>query len=122
MDRISGSYPGGPKRDQLRTNDERGFSRLIPRVADLERGAQYLRRRRMHRMRRKRMMIAVGVALVVSGASGMYMGLQTHRSPEELAQAEREKARPLELDLAKEANRLMSELWKMEDLDRVPRR
>lgn len=122
MDRISGSYPGGPKRDQLRTDDERGFSKPIPRVADLERGARDLNRRRMHRMRRERRMIAVGVALVASGASGMYIGLQTHQSSEELAQAEREKTRPSELDMVKEANRLMSELWKMEDLERVPRR
>lgn len=122
MNRISGSYPGGPKREQLKTKEERGFSKWIPRVVDLERSAGRRSLRHRNRARRTHLLAVVGLTLVVSGIGGMYMGLQAHKSSEDLARAEREKARPADIDLLLgEADRLLNELWKMEDLERTGR-
>ena len=117
MDRISGSYPGGPKRELLKTEEERGFSNRIPRVDDFWRSAKRRFLRHKERVRRKRLMVVVGVTLIFSCIGGVYLGFQAHKSSEDLARMERERALRVKVDdPVGEADRLPNEPLKMEDL------
>ena len=121
MSRISGSYPGGPSRDRSEV-DKRADKRLddLASVAQIEtrRGAGVVRT--LGRQRRKRAVIGVVVSIIIAGSAGVWMGLQSHRTAEDLAAEQRAQAEA-EFNLKRESNRLINELWKMEDLERAGR-
>ena len=121
MRRISGSYPGGPSRDRSEV-DERADKRLddLSSVEEIEarRGAGIVRTR--GRRRRKRAVIGLAASIVIAGGAGVWMGLRSHRTAEELAAEQRAQAEA-EFNLRRESDRLINELWKMEDLERAGR-
>ncbi len=64
-------------------------------------------------------MIGLVASLIIAAGVGTYLGLQSKKTAEELAQQEMEES---ESDTNKELDRLLNELWKMEDLERAPKR
>ncbi len=128
MDRISGAYPGGPTgQEGLGQAASEEPPRAIRTAEDLARMAD----RRSHdgRLRSRRIRTAVGVsaALVLSAAAGISWGLiSAARASDEMVEWEdggmtRPATRP-EDQLSHELDRLVQELWKMEELERLPRR
>jgi hypothetical protein len=112
-ERITGSWPGGPKRE----GDPRKRARppRLRRVEDLEAGfaARLLRFR--HRARSRRIALGLAFVLVFSGGIGWALGKVSHRTVEEVS-AEYATARRRDLDISAEVNRTLLELWKMEDV------
>ena len=113
-ERIRGSFPGGPRRGapaEVRTKAPR-----LRRVREIEaavakRGFDHMRRRR-----RRRVLVGFVFALTTAGGVGAAIGLRSHTTSEELvtAGARREAA---EMDISKDLNRTLLELWKMEDVE-----
>lgn len=118
---ISGSYPGGPKKPTLRSKKESERHAVIPGVSDLEQWARRAKVATQRRNRARRIKIGFACALLAAGGLGSYVGLSTHTTPEQLAEEERSKVR-VPGELSDQANRLINELWKMEDMERAPRR
>ena len=120
MGRIRGSYPGGPRRDA----GERDDDGLGPRVAKLESAEEIDARwgraatgRRL-RTRQRRAWAILAAAVLLAGGTGLYFGFRSHRTSEQLTD-EREAARRNELTdrLSQETNRMLIELWRMEDVE-----
>ena len=57
------------------------------------------------------------VVLVSAAAAGLWMGFQAHQTAEELAQGRPSQIGDL-LNFRAEADRLLHEIWKMEEIDR----
>ncbi len=111
-----GRYPGGPhgegeapERD-LRTHPIRG-------VSDMERRRETSRLAGTTRGRRRHALQVAAIASAIALSAGAYLGFQGHETAEEIAGES--VAEQGETDLEKEGARLLSELWKMEDLDRI---
>jgi hypothetical protein len=85
---------------------------------ETHRGARELHSRGLQR--RKRLLIGLVVSILVAGGGGFWIGLRSHRSAQELAEEQRAQAEA-EFNLKRESNRLINELWKMEDLERAGR-
>lgn len=121
MRRISGSYPGGPSRDRSEV-DKRADKRLddLASVEQIEtrRGQEEVRVR--GKRRKRRVLLGLMVSIIIAGSGGVFMGLRSHRTAEELAAEQRAQAEA-EFNLKRESNRLINELWKMEDLERSGR-
>jgi len=118
MERIAGTYPGGPRRAELRPDDADLAPVFVPRVAELESWVRKGQTRRRKKERARRVAIGFIVVVILAGGLGIYMGAEATQSADELVQAERERNRADAL-IGKEADRLINELWKMEDLERV---
>ena len=113
-DSFKGSWPGGPKRSgpkQERTRPPR-----LRRVEEIEAtlAARTLRRKRGSRKRH----LAVGllVSVVIAGGFGWTLGLRSHTTLEEM-NAEHTAQQSRNLDISSEINRVMLELWQMEDVE-----
>ncbi len=136
MDRISGAYPGGPTGQAgLGQSGSEEPPRAIRTAEDRARMAD--RRSQDDRLRSRRVRAALGVstALVLSAAAGISWGLiSAARASDEMVEwedggmtlpmIERNdggRTRP-EDQLSRELDRLVNELWKMEELERLPRR
>lgn len=118
MNRIEGAYPGGPrKRDGDADEGERPRSPLT-RAEEIEGRLHDRRRRRVRRRRRRRLLVGLLVAVVAAGATGFWMGLQSNRTSEEIA-AEEDGRPERGFDLTRERNRVLQQLWLMEDLERA---
>lgn len=120
MSPIDGRYPGGPRHPD---GERDRASRRDPDLATAEEieNRTALRRMRSARKRRKRRaVIGFLVAFAVAGSAGFWLGWRSHRTTEEIArEAEEEPSR--ELDLSRERNIILQELWLMEDLERARR-
>lgn len=114
MQRITGSFPGGPTRRDT-TPQRHGPVRMAT-VESLEedRAARSLHRRRQARGRR--VVWGFVLSLVAAGSLGMYLGIQSHRTPEEMSERA-ERRRSNDLDISKEVNRTLLELWRMEEIE-----
>ncbi|MFP3947732.1 MAG: hypothetical protein ACLFWG_03305 [Longimicrobiales bacterium] len=73
-----------------------------------------------HKRRRKRLAAGFGIGLVVAGAAGFWIGYQANQSSEDIA-AEQRQANDEGLDLTRERNIILDQLWLMEDLERARR-
>ena len=102
--------------------NERADKRLddLSSVAEIEarRGAGIVRTRK--RQRRKRAVIGLAVSIVIAGSTGVWIGLRSHKTAEELA-AEQQARAEAQFNFKRESDRLINELWKMEDLERAGR-
>ncbi len=119
MDSIAGRYPGGPRRTGP------GLQALgrEPRLSTVGQIEDRLARKRVGRRRRRRKVrIVVGlvVAFSVAAIAGAVIGLQSHREARDVA-AKQEAKSDKPFDFEKEKNHLLRELWKMEELERIPR-
>lgn len=117
MDRIPGSYPGGPKRPGVEEEAPRRLPHRLRRAEDYEEGAQQRQLTRTRKARRRRLLLGGVVVLLVAVASGLWLGFQAHQSAEDLAQGGQNELSDL-LNFKAEADRVLHEIWRMEDFDR----
>jgi hypothetical protein len=115
---MRGSYPGGPRR---RGGGEAGRSGRTPRLhsaEELEARGGHAASRRQARHRRRRAWVILGAALALAGGAGLYLGFVSHRTSEQLS-TEREAERQNEISdqINDETNRILMELWRMEDVE-----
>lgn len=112
--RIEGSFPGGPTRrgsDATATRVPR-----LRRVRDIETSLAQSAMRRVRGRRRGRAYAGWAITLVVAFAVGIGLGLAGHRSAEDLT-AEQQAARDKDRAISSEVNRVLVELWRMEDIE-----
>ncbi len=124
MDEISGAYPGGPTRrerfGQAESNEAR---RAIRSGEDNERRAGLRGQDERLRRRKLRAVLGVSATLLLSAAAGIYWGLSSAaRASDELMENVGVGINRPEADISREMDRLIDQLWKMEELDRLPRR
>ena len=123
MDQISGAYPGGPTRhEKLGKAELDQPPRAIRSGEDLARRASL--RGRDDRLRRRRLRAVAGVSatLLLSAAVGIYWGFTAVRASEDMLKSEVGGVDGPRAEVSRELDRLIDELWKMEELDRLPRR
>lgn len=111
--RIRGAFPGGPSHTEL------GAPAATPphlaRVAELEAAVARRRRARTAKGRRRRVTVGVLATLAASLGLGIALGRASHASAAQLhAEAERRMADDL---VSAQVNRVLLELWKMEDVE-----
>ena len=108
-------FPGGPHRqDDAKQERERTETRLRS-GEDLEAGITARNSQLKASGRRRSTVIALTVAVVVAGLTGVYIGLQARVTPEEVA--ERERIEKEVSDLDELARDVMGELWRMEEVE-----
>ena len=108
MDKPTPLYPGGPDRPDdsqrpatVRTGEEYEARRMT-------RGAARTRRRRSLRVK-----LGLAFVLVLSWVVGYAIGVQSHRTPEEIARAMTE-SNSAQSPLERERDNILAELWRME--------
>ncbi|MDP2958356.1 MAG: chemotaxis protein CheW [Longimicrobiales bacterium] len=113
-ERITGSYPGGPRRDGDPGKPAR--APRLERAEDIE--ARFAARSLRHRHRARSRRIAVGfwLSLALAGTLGWFLGKGSHRTVEELNATQAANKRR-DVDISAEVNRTLLELWKMEDVE-----
>ncbi len=120
---LRGRYPGGPSRrppeGEAGPKEERP---RLPSVGEQETLASEGAQSRKARRRRKRATLAVLGAVLLAGMLGIWMGLRSHRTEEELARELQEERTTRGFDLEKQADRLINEIWKTEALEKIPPR
>ena len=123
MGQISGAYPGGPrKRDE---EEDRSAPRRRPdlsRAEDIEGRLHDRHRAAVRRRRRKRLLAGFLVAIVIAGVAGFWLGTQSNRTSEEIAAEQNGRSGQQGLDITRERNTILQQLWLMEDLERARRR
>ncbi len=93
MEGFGGRYPGGPSRGGH--GDGEGGRRRAPDLRpteELEARAQEQSVRRRQRKRRKRIVVGFLVALLVAGGVGAWVGIQAHRTSEEMTRERDQRA------------------------------
>jgi hypothetical protein len=120
MGQIRGSYPGGPRREGAEGEPAAASPRpRLRRVEEIEARLGRASRAREQRRRARRVWSGLVVAVAISGVVGLFLGYRSHRSSEELT-AERNAPRPAgAFDPSFETNRVLLELWQMEDKQRM---
>ena len=116
---FGGAYPGGPRRhaEKEEAGELPGFELRDGESFEASAMTRVLRQSR--RYRRRRLVIGLLTSLLLASSVGAYIGISNRKTAEELAQEQLTEGRT---DLEQEVNRLINELWKMEDLERAPRR
>lgn len=119
MTPIRGRYPGGPSR-----GPEPGPSRPRPAGVEEIEGKRAARAEKaIRRRRRRRIRGGLGLILAIALATGGWLGIQAHTTAEEealrLEAVERDR---METELRSETDRVLRELWRMEEMERAPRR
>ena len=112
--KISGSWPGGPKRDG--EAPERTHPPRLERVEEIERRSASRSLRRQRKARTTRFLFGIGFSALVAGGFGWVLGLRSHVTLQEI-NAEQVAQEIQESDMATEINRVMLELWRMEDVE-----
>lgn len=118
MGRISGSYPGGPRKRE--PDEEPSPPPKLDRAEDIAARGQGRRLAGRRRRRRRRLNVGFVVAVVVAGVIGLLVGMLSHRTTEDIT-AEREQQRTQGFNPSGEVNRMLMEMWKMEQLELTPR-
>jgi len=113
---MRGTFPGGPRKS-VAAAERTAPARLG--CVQIEEQAARRYTRRGSRQRRKRLLYGFLSAVVVSGGVGMYMGLQSHTTLEEVRAKEAAAAAgPAGSgELSSVLNKAMMELWKVEDVE-----
>ena len=117
MDRISGRYPGGPSQNPDSHGSE---GEHVPEIRQLE--DRWARRvvRTVRLKRRRRLGIGFGLVFLVAVVIGAWLGIRSHTTPHEVVR-EQESASAPDSQIRREADRVLRELWRMEELERVRR-
>src|SRR6185503_2301666 len=102
-----GRYPGGPTRPSSEGDGPRATPRL-DRVEEMEARRGRKSRAREQRRRSRRFWSGLGVALFLAAGVGLYIGIVTHRTSEQLTD-ERNDQRELQRDITQETNRVLLE-------------
>ena len=118
MSGITGSYPGGPRRHDSEGRTADSDAPELRGGESVERSVAGRVARGKRKRRNRRLVIGFVTSFIAAAGVGAYVGLQSKTTAEDLAQHEMQE----ELDLSGEVDRVLNELWKMEDLDRATRR
>lgn len=121
MSEIEGRYPGGPRRSREEEISGRRRSRALRKAEETEARIAHSQRRRAQRRRRRRVILGFVLAFLAAGGIGFWLGLQTHRTPQEIAREEEGSESSDGIDLTRERNAILQQLWLMEDLERARR-
>ena len=113
--RMRGTFPGGPRKS-IPAADRTAPARLR-RVEQIEERASVRSARRGSKKRQKRVVVGVFSAFVLSGGLGLFLGMRSHTSPDELREAAEKAANPSVDELGETLNKAMLELWRMEDVE-----
>ena len=121
MAKIAGRYPGGPRREPLVAVESRPRPRLST-VNEIE--ERMARGAVRHRQQRRKTRVLMGLAgtVVAALAAGDWIGLKSHQSTEDITAELGAETDGGVLDLAGERDRILRELWKMEEMERLPQR
>lgn len=123
MSRFSGRYPGGPGRGEGEGDESRRRPDTLPSAEEMEERRMAWARRSQWKRRRRRLLVGFVVAVLVAGGTGFWLGWQSHRTPEEIAREEEGRSGDGEgVDLSRERDIILEQLWLMEELERAPRR
>ena len=119
--RRGGSFPGGPSRGG--TSEGRRRASRLERVADIEARVADTSVARTRRGRRRRAILGLMLSVLAAGGLGVALGVHSRMSAEEVAARNQVAARPADLDISREVNRALLELWRMEEAEmlRIPR-
>ena len=118
MARIRGSYPGGPRREGAE-DPRSGETPRLHTVQELEAGRGRRSRAREQRRRARRVWSGLVVALAASAGVGVFLGLRSHRTSEQLTEERNEtREQQQQQDITRETNRVLLELWRMEDVEK----
>lgn len=113
--RIEGTFPGGPRRGEATHHQALTRPALAEELAD----RAVLRRAARARARRlRRITLCYLCAAVLAAAAAFSLGVASHTTPSELAE-EQAAARRTDIDVSEEVNRVLLELWKMENAEQV---
>ena len=118
MTRIRGSYPGGPRRAGSDGSGEAPRSARLESAEEIDarHGRAALERRK--RRRERRALFILAAAVLSAGGAGLYLGFRSHRSSEQLTdEREAERSGSLNDQITQETNRMLMELWRMEDVE-----
>ena len=121
MEKIAGSFPGGPRRRAEVDGPTEASERAFLRVEELSdrTTARFLRDRKRSRL--KRVLWGFVMVLLAAGLTGLWVGVASHRTAEELAREQEAAAREArESEIAAERQKILQELWKMESLEKAP--
>ncbi len=83
--KMRGAFPGGPRKSLPAA--ERTAPARLPRVEQIEERASGRRERRGSKKRQKRIVVGVFSAFALSGGLGLFLGLRSHTSLDELRAA-----------------------------------
>ncbi len=120
MARIEGRYPGGPRRPTSASEEKEGEHPRLTTVEEIEERIAEGRVRRIRRLRRRHLLVVLLTVVLLAGGIGAWLGYRSHRTSAEVAEELRRQAEQ-STDLRREADRVLNELWKMEDMERAPR-
>ncbi len=117
---FGGGYPGGPRRhaEKEEAGEAPGFE--IRDGESVEASALAKAIGRSRRQRTRRLVFGVLTSLFLASTVGAYVGARANRRAAE--QFARDQTMEGRTALEREADRLIDELWKMESLERAPRR
>lgn len=115
MARIRGSYPGGPKREGAPAGDAPERKPRLTSVEQIEERLGRASRARTRRKRTRRVWAGLVVLVAAAGGAGFLLGIRSHRSSEELTAVRNTPPPAQAFDPSFEMNRMLLELWKMED-------
>lgn len=115
MARISGSYPGGPKREGAPAGDVPGRKPRLTSVEQIEQRLGRASQARTRRKRTRRVWAGLVVLVAAAGGTGFFLGIRSHRSSEEITAGRNAPPPSQAFDPSFEMNRMLLELWKMED-------
>jgi hypothetical protein len=119
---MRGRYPGGPSRGGHVDPDVAPTGKVrLASVSEIEAQAAAGSRHRKRKARKRRLIKGLVVSLIVSGTLGAYLGYSSHRTDAELAEELSGNRDAPEMDLEKQADRLINEMWKSEALEKPPR-
>jgi hypothetical protein len=114
VERITGSFPGGPTRKDT-TPQRSGPVRAAPlRTREDRRAAHTVDRSRL--LRRRRVVGGFVLSLLLAGGLGLSLGLLSHTTVAEASGAARQQ-QSRDLDISQEVNRALLELWRMEEVE-----
>lgn len=113
-ERITGSFPGGPTRKD--TSPQREGPPRTARVEELEAARATRAVHIRQRARRRRVVWGFVLSLLIAGGVGLALGLGSHTTAEDIS-AQAQQTRAKDLDISKEVNRTLLELWRMEEVE-----
>lgn len=113
-ERIRGSYPGGPARDGSGGTDRPPVR--VRRVRDFEDARALRSLASSRRDRRRRVVAGLALLLAVAFGVGTSLGRSSHETQATLTARETE-SRQRDVDISREVNRTLLQLWKMEDVE-----
>jgi len=117
-----GRYPGGPSRKGVDDADPTPKRKVrLSTVSEIEGMAAAGAEQRKRKARKKRLLRGLIFSVIVSGTVGAYLGFSSHRTDAELAEELNHDREAPEMDLQKQADRLINEMWKSEALEKPPR-